>query len=78
MKVSTANIVIGLTSFLLYFSALTSSAQTAPLNLKVNPLGAEIINGPLSLANQGSFFIGGKDIESNTLSTLPAYVLTTK
>lgn len=31
------------------------------------------INGPLVLESQGSFFIGGRNIKSDTLSTLPAY-----
>jgi pimeloyl-ACP methyl ester carboxylesterase len=30
--------------------------------------------GPLVLAKQGSFFVGGRDIKSNDLSLLPAYV----
>src|SRR6201986_3786181 len=29
--------------------------------------------GPLTIARQGSFFIGGRDVKSDTLSTLPAY-----
>ena len=29
--------------------------------------------GPLSIAKQGSFFVGGRDVASDTLSTLPAY-----
>ncbi len=29
--------------------------------------------GPLAIASQGSFFIGGRDVRSETLSTLPAY-----
>ncbi|AYO83911.1 esterase [Methylobacterium brachiatum] len=29
--------------------------------------------GPLTLAGQGSFFVGGRDVQSDTLSTLPAY-----
>lgn len=29
--------------------------------------------GPLTLASQGSFFIGGREVKSETLSTLPAY-----
>ena len=29
--------------------------------------------GPLTLARQGSFFVGGHDVRSDTLSTLPAY-----
>jgi hypothetical protein len=35
-----------------------------------NPAGT---SGPLVIARQGSFFIGGRDIKSDTLSTLPAY-----
>ena len=29
--------------------------------------------GPLAIARQGSFFVGGRDVTSDTLSTLPAY-----
>jgi pimeloyl-ACP methyl ester carboxylesterase len=29
--------------------------------------------GPLTIARQGSFFVGGRDVKSDTLSTLPAY-----
>lgn len=29
--------------------------------------------GPLTIAKQGSFFVGGRDVKSDTLSTLPAY-----
>ncbi|MDB5804121.1 MAG: esterase [Betaproteobacteria bacterium] len=38
--------------------------------------GDPAVGGPLQpivLASQGSFFIGGRDIKSDTLSTLPAY-----
>ncbi|PLZ04050.1 esterase [Burkholderia sp. WAC0059] len=31
------------------------------------------LSGPLSIAKQGSFFIGGRDVHSDTLSTLPNY-----
>jgi hypothetical protein len=43
-------------------SAFTASAQTA----RPDP-------GPLTIARQGSFFVGGRDVKSDTLSTLPAY-----
>jgi pimeloyl-ACP methyl ester carboxylesterase len=33
-------------------------------------------DGPLVIAKQGSFFVGGRDIKSETLSTLPAYAPT--
>ena len=42
--------------------AATASAQTA----RPDP-------GPLTIARQGSFFVGGRDVKSDTLSTLPAY-----
>jgi pimeloyl-ACP methyl ester carboxylesterase len=29
--------------------------------------------GPLTIGEQGSFFVGGRDVSSDTLSTLPAY-----
>ena len=29
--------------------------------------------GPLTIAKQGSFFVGGREVKSETLSTLPAY-----
>ena len=29
--------------------------------------------GPLTIARQGSFFVGGREVKSDTLSTLPAY-----
>jgi pimeloyl-ACP methyl ester carboxylesterase len=38
--------------------------------LALRPAWAE----PLAIDKQGSFFIGGRDVKSDTLSTLPAYV----
>jgi len=31
------------------------------------------LSGPLSIAQQGSFFVGGRDVRSDTLSTVPNY-----
>lgn len=62
-----------LTSSILLFLSSASIAQTGSLNFKVNPLADQVLNGPFILDKQGSFFVGGKDIESSTLSTLPAY-----
>jgi len=59
-------------SFILLLSS-GAIAQTSSLNLKVTALGDKVLNGPIILEKQGSFFVGGRDIESNTLSTLPAY-----
>ncbi len=36
-------------------------------------VGAQDDPGPLVVAKQGSFFVGGRDIHSDTLSTLPDY-----
>ena len=43
-------------------AALCSSGQAA-----------DSPNPPLTLSGQGSFFVGGRDVSSDTLSTLPAY-----
>jgi hypothetical protein len=34
---------------------------------------ADALTGPLSIAQQGSFFVGGRDVHSDTLSTVPNY-----
>ena len=73
MKSLATSIAIGLISTAILLSTVDAIAQTSLLHLKVTPLNEKMINGPLSLASQGSFFVGGRDIESNTLSTLPAY-----
>jgi len=73
MNIAAAKWIAICISLLVFLSAQVSLAQTSSLNFKVSALSEKIINGPISLAKQGSFFVGGKDIESNTLSTLPAY-----
>src|SRR5689334_13432326 len=35
------------------------------------PVAAQESNAPLTIARQGSFFIGGRDVHSETLSTVP-------
>jgi pimeloyl-ACP methyl ester carboxylesterase len=45
----------------LFLLALPATAQTTTST------------GPLTLQSQGSFFVGGRDLQSDTLSTLPAY-----
>ena len=37
------------------------------------PVGASSVTGLLIIEKQGSFFVGGRNIKSDTLSTLPAY-----
>ena len=44
-------------------SAMPAAAQQA----------AHPAPGPLTVQEQGSFFVGGRDVRSDTLSTLPAY-----
>ena len=40
---------------------------------KIVALDKKALTGPLTIARQGSFFVGGRDIQSQDLSTLPAY-----
>lgn len=56
---------------LLAFTVLPAAAQS-PAQTPV-PSAASGLTGPLVLARQGSFFVGGRTIKSDTLSTLPAY-----
>ncbi|WP_458093833.1 hypothetical protein [Roseomonas sp. WA12] len=65
---------------LLAAGALTpAAAQTAPPAGAVGPLAqaatnlARVSQGPVSVARQGSFFVGGRSLHSDTLSTQPAY-----
>lgn len=53
-----------LTAAALFALTLPADAQTLP----------RPDLGPLTLASQGSFFTGGRDLKSEPLSTLPAYV----
>lgn len=50
-------------------AAAIAQTRPAPGPLSPGPLSP----GPLTIASQGSFFIGGRDVKSDTLSTLPAY-----
>ena len=50
---------------LMALSAVLASCASAPTGVG--------LDGPLVLAKQGSFFVGGRNLESDTLSTLPAY-----
>ena len=56
------NLKIFLAAFVLLGGCATGSVQ------QVVNLGA-----PLSVAKQGSFFVGGRDVKSDTFSLLPAY-----
>jgi hypothetical protein len=44
----------------------------AAMLLAALPAWAQM-EGPLSIARQGSYFVGGRDIHSDSLSNLPAY-----
>jgi hypothetical protein len=47
--------------------ALLAGCATGPVQQGVD------VGAPLSVAKQGSFFVGGRDVKSDTLSLLPAY-----
>jgi len=53
---------------LLLAAGLLLKSRFAPARKLLAPIPA-----PLTIARQGSFFIGGRDVKSDTLSTLPAY-----
>ena len=63
------------------FSAITRISCLTALVLQVafaiGPIsavrGAEEGTGPLTIVKQGSFFVGGRDIKSNALSTIPSF-----
>ncbi len=44
-------------------AALTLAAQNEPVS----------VSSPLKLERQGSFFVGGRDVQSDTLSTNPRF-----
>jgi len=50
-------------------TAIAAVAISGCATHATNPL-----EGPLTIAKQGSFFVGGRDVQSETLSTLPAYL----
>jgi hypothetical protein len=56
---------------------LIAGAATAAMALLVAACGTPPMQAgtddPLTIAAQGSFFVGGRDVKSDTLSTLPAY-----
>lgn len=54
-----------------YFGALAATAALLGCASTGNE-GAKS-DGPLTIARQGSFFVGGKDVKSDNLSLLPAY-----
>jgi pimeloyl-ACP methyl ester carboxylesterase len=58
----------GIVAGLLAALALAPAAFAQPA-----PSAAPTPTGPLSIESQGSFFVGGRDIASEDLSTLPAY-----
>jgi hypothetical protein len=58
---------------------MLSAAAIAQTRPAPGPLSPGLLSpgplspGPLTIASQDSFFIGGRDVKSDTLSTLPAY-----
>ena len=51
---------------------IAALACVAALACMAPPAWAQL-DGPLSIARQGSYFVGGRDVRSDSLSTLPAY-----
>ena len=60
-------------TMLLAASLFTSAFGTSVIGTSASAQTARPDPGPLTIARQGSFFIGGRDVKSETLSTLPAY-----
>ena len=56
------------------FAPLPASAADAigDPGFKVVALDKKALTSPLTITRQGSFFVGGRDIQSRDLSTLPA------
>ena len=51
------------------FISYTAFSQSYP----ITPLSDSALKAPLIINKQGSFFVGGQDVESSTLSTMPAF-----
>lgn len=51
------------------FTSFTAASQNYP----ITPLSNSALKAPLVISKQGSFFVGGQDVTSDTLSTLPAF-----
>ena len=54
-------------------SALPSILIVAALALGLQGCAQQSMIGPLSIERQGSFFVGGRNVQSDTLSVLPQY-----
>ncbi len=64
---------IALTLLAVAAASGTASAQHTIPPIKNVALDQKTLTAPLVIDKQGSFFVGGRDIQSDTLSTLPAY-----
>jgi pimeloyl-ACP methyl ester carboxylesterase len=53
--------------------ALAAFAAVLAVSACTNMAASDDPNAPLAIAKQGSFFVGGHDVHSDTLSLLPAY-----
>jgi hypothetical protein len=66
------HLILGLRRLLfLAFISMSALWLSACGSMTGNP--NSMMRGPMTIASQGSFFVGGKSIQSKTLSTLPAY-----
>lgn len=55
------------------FRTLCATLVAMALALPAAAQEARMPTGPLSIESQGSFFVGGREVRSDALSTLPAY-----
>ncbi len=58
---------------MLRMSALSSTLIVAAIALGLAGCAHQTTGGPLIIAKQGSFFVGGRNVQSDTLSVLPQY-----
>ena len=70
-----ARVLTGATLLGALLAPIAASAADAvgDPGFKIVALNKKALTSPLSIARQGSFFVGGRDIRSQDLSTLPAY-----
>jgi pimeloyl-ACP methyl ester carboxylesterase len=65
-------LLAGVVPTLAIFASAFAAAQSAPF-YPGKALSQEALTRPLAIAKQGSFFVGGRELKSDVLSTQPAY-----
>ena len=66
INIYAARLFISMASTFITYSAFSQSYP-------ITPLSDSALKAPLIINKQGSFFVGGQDVESSTLSTMPAF-----